>query len=84
METPAIAEGSLLEPAATTTQTEKDLINLDKSQVKAYFGRKPDKTSGSNTWIYEGTFYDPDAEVSMTECWVNFQSGACLNVSFFE
>ena len=92
METPAIAEGSLLEPAKTTTQLQKDLKGLNKSQVKEYFGRKPDRVE--TYWHYRGRWYDPDAEAYFTDAMLFFLGtpdkedpfkityGKCTSVAF--
>ena len=60
-------------PAKTTTQIEKDVKGLTKSQVKAYFGRKPDKALDSVTWYYKVKVYDPDAETHFTYIAVTFR-----------
>ena len=54
-----------------TNQIKKDLKGKSKAEVKAYFGRKPVQVVGEQ-WIFDGKFYDPDAEKQMTKCTMLF------------
>lgn len=58
----------------TTTELKSALKNKTKSEVKEFFGRKPDSVLGENIWYYQANYLDPDSEATMTECSVSFFS----------
>ena len=58
----------------TTTELKSALKNKTKSEVKEFFGRKPDRVLGENIWYYQANYLDPDSEATMTECSVSFFS----------
>jgi hypothetical protein len=56
----------------TTTEVEAALSGKSRTEVEAYFGRKPDKGYGQTSWVYRGKFFEPGEKRVCTSAVVVF------------
>ena len=53
-------------------QIKDALMGKTKSEVKEFFGRKPDDILGEDRWFYDRSYFDPDSETYMKRCNISF------------
>ena len=66
----------------STSQIKSALEGKTKAEVKAFFGRPPDKASGDIMWTYMGQFRDLDAEKTFAQCSMDFNGSVVSSVVF--
>ena len=66
-----------------TTDVRSALMEKNKTNVKSYFGRAPDKLIGDDGWTYKQQFFDSDSEKVVTSVHIGFFQGKVWHVAFY-
>ena len=77
-----LSENAASSDTKSTSEIEYVLKGKTKAEVKAYFGRPPDKATNFS-WDYNGTYVDKDAEKVFSNCIVAFADDKVRVITFF-
>lgn len=77
-----VSQPFIADPSPFTHEVRDALMGKSKTEVKAYFGRPPDRAPTPDFWYYVQDFYDRDSEKTMKMCVIQFNNEKATGVGF--